>query len=357
MPGHGVGVADGGGDHDPDVGGADQLGGEDAVVGDEGVDVGRVEEGEPARAGCRRSRCAATFALGRPPRRRAVSRASRPSSSCCGHPHAGEVGQHPHPGEPVVVVRMADQHGRTGGGPQHARLADPPPHKGVDEGGLAGAGGSADDGEQRRFGVPAAGAPGSRRAARAVRRGLAARVGPPAGAAGNARRRHGRAGRRVRRSAEAVRPRSPHAKNAQFWRLFEAYEPSLRADRTQRDGRDEWGAGITSAQHPGRETPKAVQDSYLPAIIGPLHRTSTSCHGGEATGTRRLGALSLSPARSRTTHTRAPGHRGHHPAPVAQWIEQAPSKRLAAGSSPAGGAQPHTTALLPGGPFCWSGAA
>lgn len=33
----------------------------------------------------------------------------------------------------------------------------------------------------------------------------------------------------------------------------------------------------------------------------------------------------------------APGHRGHDPAPVAQWIEQAPSKRLAAGSSPAGG--------------------
>lgn len=48
VPGHGVGVAGGGGDHDPDVGGADELGGEYAVVGDEGVDVGRVEEGEPA---------------------------------------------------------------------------------------------------------------------------------------------------------------------------------------------------------------------------------------------------------------------------------------------------------------------
>lgn len=40
-------------------------------------------------------------------------------------------------------------------------------------------------------------------------------------------------------------------------------------------------------------------------------------------------ALSLSPARSRRGRPR--------PAPVAQWIEQAPSKRLAAGSSPAGG--------------------
>lgn len=39
-----------------------------------------------------------------------------------------------------------------------------------------------------------------------------------------------------------------------------------------------------------------------------------------------------------SAHTRAPGHRPTHPAPVAQWIEQAPSKRLAAGSSPAGGA-------------------
>jgi hypothetical protein len=42
------------------------------------------------------------------------------------------------------------------------------------------------------------------------------------------------------------------------------------------------------------------------------------------------------------------------PAPVAQWIEQAPSKRLAAGSSPAGGAL--FSALPPGGRFCWSGA-
>lgn len=39
-----------------------------------------------------------------------------------------------------------------------------------------------------------------------------------------------------------------------------------------------------------------------------------------------------------SAHTRAPGHRPTQPAPVAQWIEQAPSKRLAAGSSPAGGA-------------------
>lgn len=59
-------------------------------------------------------------------------------------------------------------------------------------------------------------------------------------------------------------------------------------------------------------------------LSGSLHQTSTSSHGGEATGSRN---------RELYPWTR-------HQAPVAQWIEQAPSKRLAAGSSPAGGAQP-----------------
>lgn len=43
----------------------------------------------------------------------------------------------------------------------------------------------------------------------------------------------------------------------------------------------------------------------------------------------------------------------HHPAPVAQWIEQVPSKHLAAGSSPAGGAPPQT--LLREGLFAGHG--
>lgn len=65
----------------------------------------------------------------------------------------------------------------------------------------------------------------------------------------------------------------------------------------------------------------------------------------------------MSPARSRIRRARPPaprprtvgtaGTRGlsscmiHRPAPVAQWIEQVPSKHLAAGSSPAGGALLH----------------
>ena len=92
--------------------------------------------------------------------------------------------------------------------------------------------------------------------------------------------------------------------------------------------------------------------SYLPAIIGPLHRTSTTCHGGEATGARRREPY---PCPRQGHGSAAPGHRHHGrtagpsapggsavpappPAPVALWIEQAPSTRLAAGSSRAGGA-------------------
>ncbi len=72
-------------------------------------------------------------------------------------------------------------------------------------------------------------------------------------------------------------------------------------------------------------------------LSGPLHRTSTSRRGGEAPGT---GSREPYPC-PRQGHGSPPTSEPHatrpHPAPVAQWIEQAPSKRLAAGSSPAGG--------------------
>lgn len=73
-------------------------------------------------------------------------------------------------------------------------------------------------------------------------------------------------------------------------------------------------------------------------LSGPLHRTSTLSHGGEATGTRNREPYPCPRQRDGSAHTRAARTRPPHPAPVAQWIEQAPSKRLAAGSSPAGGA-------------------
>lgn len=96
-------------------------------------------------------------------------------------------------------------------------------------------------------------------------------------------------------------------------------------------------SGITSAQHPPRAARKALRESHLPAIIGSLHRTSTSCHAGEATRPRRSEPYPC-PGRH-TPPTRGSWPHGHHPAPVAQWIEQVPSKHLAAGSSPAGGAR------------------
>lgn len=147
MPGDGVGVAGGRGHHDPDIGGADQFGGERAVVGDQGVDVGRVQEREAPRDGV--GGLDAQHARGVLAREQDVV-----ARIVVGHPHAGEVGQYAHSAEPVMVLRMADQHRRPGGRPQHARLAHPPPHKGVDEGRLAGPGGTAHHGQQRRFGVP-----------------------------------------------------------------------------------------------------------------------------------------------------------------------------------------------------------
>lgn len=75
-------------------------------------------------------------------------------------------------------------------------------------------------------------------------------------------------------------------------------------------------------------------------LSGPLHRTSTLSHGGEATGTRSGEFYPCPRQRDGPARTRAVRTRPAQPAPVAQWIEQAPSKRLAAGSSPAGGAHP-----------------
>lgn len=81
-----------------------------------------------------------------------------------------------------------------------------------------------------------------------------------------------------------------------------------------------------------------MHDSYLPAII---RTASPNLHIEPRRRSNRgkgAGALSLSPATSRIGPHPGTHDRGHTPAPVAQWIEQAPSKRLAAGSSPAGGA-------------------
>ena len=147
VPGDGVGVAGGGGDHDPDVGGADEFGGQDTVVGDQGVDVGRVEEGEAGREGL--GGLDAQYACGVLAGEQQVV-----GGVLLGHPHAREVGQHSHPAEPVMVLRMADQHGGACRRPQHARFTDPPSHEGVHQRRFPGSGRPTHDGQKRRFGLP-----------------------------------------------------------------------------------------------------------------------------------------------------------------------------------------------------------
>ena len=133
LPRDGVGIPGGSRDEEPHVGGGEELGGELAVGVDDGVDVGSVEQRHPRRAG--RSR-----------RRAGRCRAAAPRSPA-GDP--GQPGQDPAVGEPPLVVGTVDEDRA------RRRRADDPgaAHLGaddrVDEGGLAGAGRAADDGEER----------------------------------------------------------------------------------------------------------------------------------------------------------------------------------------------------------------
>ncbi len=145
VPGDGVGVAGGGGDHHPDVRGADEPGGEFAALDDEGVDVGGVEEGEAGGEGVGLLDAQGAAAAGLVVGGVAVGGA--------GAPDACEVREDTRVGEPVAVVRVADEDGGAGGGSEHAGFADAAADEGVDEGGLPGSGGSADDGEEGRLRV------------------------------------------------------------------------------------------------------------------------------------------------------------------------------------------------------------
>ncbi len=73
---------------------------------------------------------------------------------------------------------------------------------------------------------------------------------------------------------------------------------------------------------------------YQDRFTEPPHRATEARHAG----TRMREPYPCLRHGRGTARSRAPRQRPPHPAPVAQWIEQAPSKRLAAGSSPAGGA-------------------
>jgi hypothetical protein len=80
---------------------------------------------------------------------------------------------------------------------------------------------------------------------------------------------------------------------------------------------------------------------YQDRFTEPPHRATEVKQQGQGPGSPIL-------VPGNVTDRPTPGHtttEATHPAPVAQWIEQAPSKRLAAGSSPAGGAQLYSTFL------------
>ena len=130
-PRHLVGVPGGGGDEEPQVGGGQQLGGQGAVALLHGVDVGGVEDGEPGGIVVGRDQLQRRGSLvGRVTRSRSGSSRSWPNQ--------------------CASSGWCTSTGRARRRPQHARLGHPVPDEGVDQRRLAGAGGAADDGQQRR---------------------------------------------------------------------------------------------------------------------------------------------------------------------------------------------------------------
>lgn len=353
IPGHGVGVPRRGGHHHPDVGGADEFRGEHAVPYDEGVDVGRVQQRETARQADGGLDPQGSL-LVVPAGGTEVVQAVRVPGLTRRQPDPGQLRQHPHPGEPVVVVRVADEHRCPGRRTQHTGLADPAPHERVHQRGLARAGRATDHREQRSLGILES----WKQIVVELREQLDSGLPGPFGPWKREWKTHG--GDTVAQGGKCVDELRPYVHGHHMRRMpnFGAFLKRIGTSARRfhpGDRRDEWGAGITSAQHPARETSKAVHESHLPAIIGSLHRTSTSCHAGEATGSRRSEPYPC-PGKVRTGQDR-PRPQGPRPppAPVAQWIEQAPSKRLAAGSSPAGGTQLARHQALPReGLFCRS---
>lgn len=277
-------------------------------MGDEGVDVGRVEEGEPAGQVAGGLDAQDVFVV--------VGGDKGPGLGVVGspwHPYAGEVGQDAGPGEPAVVLRVADEYGGAGRGSQNPGLADLPPDEGIDEGRLPCAGRPADDGEQGGFGVSQ---PGHEIVVE-LREELCpvgTRTRRP-----RERERKTRGGDTVAQRGECVEQLRPYVQGHHMRRMPNFGGFLKHMDVSARrcgpsgpwDGRDDWGAGITSAQHPGRETPKAVQDSYLPAIIRTASPNLHIVPRRRSSRDRDPGALSLVPARSRISPTSVPSHWPH----------------------------------------------
>ena len=138
LPGHGVGVAGGGGHEQPRVGGGQELTGQVAVGLDHRVDVGGVEQRQAGRQRVARSDLHAA-AVGR-----SADGAAQPRK------HALIL-------EPANVGGMAHEHRRARGGPQNAGGADLDSHEAVHEGRFARTGGPAHHQQQRRVHLAQAG--------------------------------------------------------------------------------------------------------------------------------------------------------------------------------------------------------
>ncbi len=131
VPRHRVGVARGGRHEQPRVGRGQQLPGERPVGLHDGVDVGRVEEGEPRRE-------------------RVGRRQLEPAGRRVAAGRAGEAREDAVVLEPAHVAGVAHQHRRSRRRPQHAGRADLRAHQRVHERRLAGARRAAHDHQQRR---------------------------------------------------------------------------------------------------------------------------------------------------------------------------------------------------------------
>ena len=131
LPRDRVGVPGGRSHEQPQVRCGQKLSGQQPVLRHDRIDVRGVEEREPTRQGGVRDELQRVGVISR------VEAARQP-------------GQDPVRGEVLSLIGVIDEDGAAGRGPDDARPGHDPAQQRVDEGGLPGTRGSADDGQQRR---------------------------------------------------------------------------------------------------------------------------------------------------------------------------------------------------------------
>ena len=156
-PGHGVGIAVGGGDKHPQVGRRQQLPGELAVVVGDRVDVGSVQQRDPLRARpCSATRTSDVIVRGVRSGRRPGWQAAGPWPTTVPRIRL-RPGRTRWSSNQRPSAGMVQQDGLAGGGPDGAGAGDGVAHERVDERRFPGTGGAAHDGQQRRVQAAVAG--------------------------------------------------------------------------------------------------------------------------------------------------------------------------------------------------------